>query len=224
MGTMIFDSSTIISVSDSCLMQVLERLKRKTGMEFIIPVGVEKESVFTPSKIRRFELSAVRVKEAIEDGWIKVAKQDKALTDMTKKVLGIANRVFSSNGKDISIIQEGEAETIALAKNLGAEAIAIDERTTRMLFEDAPRLKSFMEYKYQEKFNLNTEMLDELAGIFGKTKIFRSTELIALAFELGLFEPDLGEKKQDLEAALFSLKYHGCAVSGNEIEEFVSNK
>ncbi|MFA4907514.1 MAG: hypothetical protein WC602_04545, partial [archaeon] len=82
----------------------------------------------------------------------------------------------------------------------------------------------YLEYKYEEKISIDQKQLNYLTSAFGGTRIFRSTEFIALAHELNLFGPDLGNEKRDLEAALYALKFKGCAVSENEISDFVSGK
>ena len=52
-------------------------------------------------------------------------------------------------------------------------------------------------------------------------KVFRSVERVAVAFEEKLFGKELGDTRKDLEAALYAAKFAGCAVSENEIKEFL---
>ena len=136
----------------------------------------------------------------------------------------MANSIFSIKGKPIEIIQKGEAETIALAKILKARVVAIDERTTRLLIENALNLKKFMAYKYKENVKLNQKTLIDFTALVPRLQIVRSTELIALAFDRKLFAPELNQTRKDLEAALYAMKYSGCAVSFEEIQGFLKRK
>ena len=64
----IIDSSTLIALSGSCLFNILHRLKEKNSLDFLISEKVRKESVDTPLSINRFELNALRIREAINKG------------------------------------------------------------------------------------------------------------------------------------------------------------
>ena len=121
------------------------------------------------------------------------------------------------------LIQDGEAETLALMKQLNARMLVIDERNTRMLVEDIKGLQTYLESKIgriipdEKKIR---QLQDLLAGI----KICRSTELIALAFEQGFLDEELEKSRESLEAALYAVKFSGCAVSDREIQEFLRGK
>jgi hypothetical protein len=58
----------------------------------------------------------------------------------------------------------------------------------------------------------------EVSGI---NAILRSVELISLAYDRNCFDGELPVNKDALEAALFALKYAGCAISADEILKYM---
>lgn len=215
----VFDASCLISVSQTCLIDILGGLKEKTGASFFIPLTVFQEAVQRPIAIKRFELNAIRIKKAIDEGWFKVSEvEDKRLLG---QISSIANNCFFIKDRPISLLQRGEIESLALVKQLKAEAFAIDERTTRMLIESPGQLQQIMQARRKIRIEQNRESAARLSEMFQGLEIVRSVELIALAEELGLLQEGLPKGKQSLEAALFAAKYSGCAVSSREIKMFL---
>ncbi|HIH15902.1 MAG TPA: hypothetical protein HA252_00670 [Candidatus Diapherotrites archaeon] len=221
---LVFDSSTIISISEKCLTRLLKGLGQEGAVSFVIPQSVYAETVERPLHIKRFELGALRIQQAVDEGWIEIIPGNAAVKQLTGKILDSANTLFFAKGKPLTIIQKGEAETLALCKNLRAHMVAIDERTTRMLIEDPWRLQNYVAYKHQQDIKLNEGRLKEFIKLLSDIRVVRSVELIALAYERGYFEEVLPRNRQALEAALFALKFGGCAVSSQEIEEFLRAK
>ncbi len=220
MNEIIFDSSSIISVSQNCLMKVLENLSKKTSSSFIIPKSVEFESVIRPLKINKFELNALRIKKAIELGWLKTEETE---VD-SSKVEAFANNIFFSENKPVKIIHKGEAETIALYKKLNASVLVIDERTTRMLIEEPKNLQKKLRFNYKKNIKLNKTNLNKFSSFTGKINIVRSAELIAEAFDLDCFKGELENSAKALEASLYALKFNGCSVSIKEIKNYLNKK
>lgn len=219
---MVFDASALISVSQTCLINILGGLKTALEADFFIPQTVFEEAVRRPIQIKRFELNAIRIKKAIDEGWFKVvASQGGQLFD---QIAGLSNNCFFVNGKPITLLQHGEIEALALIKELGAEGFAIDERTTRMLIEDAAALQRIMQERRKLGIKVDKSKASKIALLFKGTAIVRSVELIALADQFGLLEKELPKGHQSLEAALFAAKYSGCAVSGREINLFLHGK
>ena len=215
----VFDSSSLISVSQTCLINILGRLKEETGAEFIIPKAVFDESVQRPISIKRFELNAVRIKRAIDKGWFKVMEvSDKSLFNEIDEA---SNNCFFINGQPVKLLQLGEIEALAIIKEIGAEALAIDERTTRMLIESPKHLQRILEARKRRQIKIDKRNSNLMEAMFGGIAIVRSVELIALAHELGILEEELPKGEQGLEAALFAAKYSGCAVSSREINIFL---
>jgi len=218
LNELVFDSSSIISVSQNCLMNILGNLSKKTKNEFRISKAVEFESVSKPLDINRFELNALRIKRAVDLGWLKVEEQEVDLTEIDE----LANNIFFIGNKPIKVIHAGEAETIALYKKINASVMVIDERTTRMLIEEPDNLVKKLRANYRKNIKVNKNSLNNFLSFVGRIKIVRSAELLAEAFELGCFEGELENSVKALEAALYGLKFNGCAVSLDEIKEYVS--
>ncbi len=219
---MVFDASTLISISQTCLVNLLAGLKREMNAEFIVPKSVYYEAVQRPISIKRFELNAIRIKKVIEENGFKVmACEDKNLFDEIAK---IANTCFFIKGTPIKLLQRGEIEALALIKKVGAGVFAIDERTTRMLLEAPEQLRKILQARRRIDIKINQSNVKALALMFPDITMVRSVELIALAEEFGLLEKELPKGAQSLEAALFAAKYSGCAVSAREINMFLQGK
>lgn len=223
MKRFVVDSSSLISISESCLMKIVERVAKEPGAEFFITEAVHYESVLHPLQIRRFELNAVRISNAIENGAIKIRAVDANMRTVSDAIQGMANSLFFIKGEAIKLIHKGEAETLALAHSINADAFIVDERTTRMIVEEPKALKEHIERKYSADITVDSRRLNELQAIVGKIRLARSTELVAYAYEKGYFEPDLKQSKLGLEAALYAVKYAGCAVSLNEIKDYLKS-
>ncbi|MBU2100573.1 hypothetical protein KKB11_05055 [Candidatus Micrarchaeota archaeon] len=217
LNEIVFDSSSIISVSQNCLMKVLGNLSKKTTSRFLIPRAVYSESVKRPLEINKFELNALRIKKAIDSKWLQVEKE--AID--ASKIESLANNIFFSEQKPLRIIHLGEAETIALYLKRKASILAIDERTTRMLIEEPENLAKKLRFNYRKKIKTNKVNLRNFLSVAGNIKMVRSCDLIAKAFDLGCFEGELESSVKSLEAALYALKFNGCAVSMEEIKEYL---
>jgi len=217
----VFDASAIISVSQTCLINILGGLHDKTGAEFFIPRAVFNEAVKRPIEIKRFELNAIRIKKAIDENWFKVAEiKNKQLFN---EIGRLANNCFYKKGVPIRLLHDGEIEALCMIKELGADGFAIDERTTRMLIESPERLRKLIEKRRRIEIESNRENVKAFMEMFRNLTIVRSVELIAFAFEEGLLEKELPKGKQSLEAAMFAAKYSGCAVSSREIKAFLQS-
>ena len=218
----VFDASSLISMGQSCLINALKELKEQTGHNFVVPESVFFEVVERPLRIRRFQLNAVRSQKAIRDGWLEVKKLDKKHRELSKEIEVQANNIISVMGKPVKLIQRGEAEALALTKQLNSNFFVIDERTTRTIIENPQQLKQLIERRRHKQARLNQSNANYLKKMFSDLNIVRSVEMVALAFEKNLATAELPKTKQGLEAALYALKYAGCAVSGEEISEFLA--
>ena len=216
---MVFDASALISVSQTCLVKILAGLRRKMNADFIVPESVFLEAVQRPIEIKRFELNAIRIKKVIEENGFRVLPaRDQGIVG---EIEASANSCFLVHGRPIRLLQSGEIEALAIAKELGAEAFAIDERTTRMLVESPGQLRKIIQARRSIRIDVDNSKQRAFSGMFSGLTIVRSVELIALADEYGLLGDELPKGKQSLEAALFAAKYSGCAVSSREINLFL---
>ena len=219
MKAIIFDSSSLISISMNGLFPELRKLKENFNGHFVIPKEVEREIIDKPIKIKRFELEAVKISELVKDKILVRPKDigitDKEITSSMFKLMDMANTMFVGNGQKINIIHTGEGAVLALSKILNKKGvenvICMDERTTRMLVEKPENLQSLLERRMHKRIRLKKSNFGPFRGF----KIIRSTELMYVAYKKGLTR---WKHKNLLDALMFGLKFKGCAISHDEIE------
>jgi len=219
----VIDTGTMISLSGTCLMNVFKVFIKTNRIELMISSTVAEESVWKPITNKRFALNAARIKYAFSEQTIKVIPISNQITQQQQKILQLANNSFFTADGPLKIIQAGEAEALALAKIYSAKALFIDERTTRTLIENPLRLKQVLERKQEAPIRVNQQNIDTIKAMFPNLLMLRSVDLIATAFEQNLFDHELAHGKLELEAALWATKFAGCAVSENEINEYLNN-
>lgn len=216
----IFDSSTLISFAMNGLFEEFKALKKSFSGKFIITKEVKQEIVDNPVKIKRFELEALKIEEMIQQKILELPNavdvEDKKIADRTVELMKVANNTFISEGVGIKLIDLGETSSVALSQILTERGIknvlAIDERTTRMLSENPETLKNIMQKRLHTKITIKTENLK----FFKNLRFLRSTELIYVAYKKGIISM---RSKNVLDALLYSLKFKGCSISDEEIEE-----
>lgn len=217
----IFDASTLISLSMNGLIEELKELKKIFNGKFIITYEVKTELIDNPITIKKFELEALRIKELLEEKIIELPESlnvnQEEISNITKGYLNLANTMFESKKEEIKLIHLGEASCLALSKILNEKGIknllSIDERTTRMLIEKPENLKELLERKLHEKIFFKKDNFNN----FKSFKVIRSAELIYFAHKKNLVKVKDGNLV--LDALLYALKYKGCAISFEEIEE-----
>lgn len=217
MKYIIFDSGPLINFSMNSSLHLLRKLKKVFNGKFLITEKVKTETMDYPERIRRFELGALQLRSLFKEGVIELPKfnqeQREQLKKESKEIMTIANSTFVAKGKNLPLIHEGEATTLALACVLKDQnVIAIDERTIRMMCENPENLRKLLQKKLNTPINANRENYD----FFRKFKIIRSTELVYIANKKKLF--DLKDPRA-LKAMLYAMKYKGCSVSKEEIEQ-----
>jgi hypothetical protein len=217
----VIDSGTMITFSSTCLVNVFKNFVEHNKIELFVSEDIEKESVWRPIKNKRFSLNASRIKHLLNSETISVIQTSKEIELLQSQILSLANNSFIANNRPIKIIQLGEAEALALAKIYGAKALFIDERTTRSLIENPFRLKQVLEKRQHTEIKMNENSLSKIKEMFSDLKVFRSVDIVALAYEQNLFDGELDHGKIELEAALYATKYSGCAVSEREIVEYL---
>ncbi|MBN2127289.1 MAG: hypothetical protein JW703_02755 [Candidatus Diapherotrites archaeon] len=219
MKKIVVDSSTIICIAEKCLTPVLAEFVKKNNIELILPSSVYIESVKKPLQIKRFELNALMIKKMIQDGTVTVAQNDAELIAKSNEIISLANNVFWAGNKPFELLHLGEAEVLALAGKINASFVGVDERTARVLIESPKRLKTIIEKRNDVELTIDKDSLNNLKRIVGNLSFIRSVELMALAFQQGLFCNQLGDGFESLKATLYALKFAGCAISEKEIEE-----
>ena len=216
----IFDSSTLISFSMNGLFQEIRDLKKIFNGNFIIPKEVREEIIDKPLNSKRFELEALKMQELLEMGVLETPSslgiKEKEVSSLAQKILNQANGLFYSEKRGVELIGKGEASCLAVSKMLNEKGIknviAIDERTTRVLGENPENLVNLLQNRMHTKIKMNKKNMDFSKGF----KFIRSTELIYVAYKKGLISI---KKEQALDALLYALKFKGCAISDEEIEE-----
>jgi hypothetical protein len=219
----VIDSGTMITFSSTCLMNVFVRFARENRLELIVSHDVSEESVWRPLSNKRFALNAARIKHLFNESIVRVISATHEVKQLEKEILSLANNCFFSKGKPIQILQRGEAEALALAKIHNAKALFVDERTVRSLIENPSRLKQVLEKRQHKVVKADEKCIADFRKMFSDLKIFRSVDIIALAFEQGSFDGELDKGQLELEAALYATKFAGCAVSEKEIQDYLKH-
>ncbi len=216
------DAGVLISLTSGCMDQLLYFFAEKHNLRFIIPPSVEYEVIERPLRqdIRKYLFSALRIKDAINDGVVVVV--DANVREKARRLMQTANDMFYVRGKPLRLIQMGEAEMLVLAKELGVEYILIDERTTRMLIEAPIRLKDHLQDEFNVNVMVNKNNLKQLSAEISPLRALRTSELVMLAYEQGYFRHFESLEKSALEAALYKVKYSGCSVSFKEIKQYMA--
>jgi len=218
---LIFDASSLISITMNGLLPELRKLKEQFPGKFMIPREVKWETIERPLKIKRFELEALKINTLVEEKVLEspssLGIDEDEISKRTQELLEIANNSFFEKGKKpIHLIDLGETACIALSeklKNKGIEnVLLVDERTTRMLCEKPENLRKLLQKKLHQRIEIKQEKLKPFKGI----KISRSSELIYLAYKRGFVRV---KGKKVLDALMYALRFKGCAISTEEIEK-----
>lgn len=215
---LIFDSSSLINFVMNGLTQTLVDLKKIFRGKFIITDAVKYETIDRPSNIKKFELGSLQIKKLLDEKILEMPSainiNESVLREKTKIILNHANSSFEARNEYMHIIDAGEASCLALSllageKNIGS-IIVIDERTTRMLGENPENLRELFETK------LHTKVLLRKDFEFPEFRFIRSSELVYVAYKKGFVNLKNGDV---LDALLYAVKYKGCSISRQEIEE-----
>lgn len=213
---LIFDASSIITLSMNNLLSLLIPLKRKFKGKFYITEDVKREVIDRPLQIKRFELNALMISSLLKNDVLTLYKQD--ISDKTGVYLDKANNTYEARGKKLKILHAGEASCIALYNQLKLQkhkvAFVIDERTTRMLCEKPTNLERLLEKKLHTNIKMNGENIPVFQGI----DIIRSAELCFIAYKSKIIQLP-AKPIQAIDALLYASKFNGCSISYEEIEK-----
>jgi len=220
MNLIIMDSSSIISLAMNSLLYLLKKMK-KPSVKFVITGDVKKEVVEVPLHIKKYGLEALMIQQLLSEGILEMPEAIKInpaeIAIERQKLMDTANHTFNARGEWIRIISNGEASCMALAK-LAEErnfnvAVMVDERTTRMLCEMPKNLRAILESKLHTSVHAEERNFKFFSGL----KIIRSSELSYIAYKKGLV--GISDGKQLVDALLYAVKFKGCAISSQEIEQ-----
>jgi len=216
----IFDAGTLITFAMNGLLPELKNLKQIFSGKFLITQKVKYEVVDRPLSIKRFELEALQVQKLIEEKVLELPEsleiKKEEIEKNSERLIQIANTTFEANSNKIKIIDLGETSCLALSQILNNKKIknvvAADERTIRILSEKPENLKNLLERKLKSKIKANSKNYN----FFKEFKFIRSAELVYVAFKKGLVKL---KGPMVLDALLYAVKFKGCAISGDEINE-----
>ncbi len=216
-----FDTGPIITLVMSRLIWILPLLKNKFGGKFYITPAVKQELITRPLEIKRFEFEALQTLKLIKDGTLEL--YNNVPQKKVAELIDLANSSFKINNKNLEIIQEGEVESVACALDIGADAVVMDERTLRLFIENNRDMKRLLEKRFQKQVMVDIAKMDQFSAQLNKIKIIRSTELVGLAYKMGILDDYVPElKKGDeilVDSILWTVKYNGAAISEREINE-----
>lgn len=220
MKALVFDAGPIISLTMNNLIWILEPLKERFKGRFYISKAVKMELVDKPLTTKRFEFEALQVIQQIKNGVLEVLDNPAK----TVELLNLANQCFKAKGQWIKVSHYGDMSSLALALQLNANALVIDERTSRELIENPDTLRNIMRSKLHTNVFVNNENINKLKEYFKGLKIIRSSELAYVACKLNLLNKyiDGATRKQLLDSVLWGVKLDGCAISKGEIEQILA--
>ncbi|MBI2559492.1 hypothetical protein HYW20_09280 [Candidatus Woesearchaeota archaeon] len=224
MKSLIFDAGPVISLATNNLLWVLKPLKKDFNGKFYITEPVRKELVDRPLETKKFKFEAIQVERLIEDGVLDVIDNG-FIRETTPRLLNTANQIFRAYNSNMKIVHFAEMSVIAAAISLNADAIAIDEKTTRFLIENPRMIIDILKKTLHTSIGINENNLKEFKNNVRRIKAIRSIELVTIAYERGILDsyitkiPDA--RKNLLESVLWGVKLNGCAVSKDEIEQIV---
>jgi len=218
MKNVVFDSSTVISLAMQNLLWILEPLKKAFKGEFYISEAVKRELVDRPLASKKFKYEALFIMYLLKKGIFKVYEED--LTVQTNKLMFLSNHSFKAQDW-MNLVHEGEMEALALALKLDSEAIFVDERTTRLLVESPRLLYTLLKKKLHTKISVKHENVFAFKKMIKDVKVLRSSELIIMGYELGIFDKFVLKenlRKTLLDGLLWGTRLRGCSISFKEIE------
>lgn len=221
MPKIIFDSSTLISLGSCCLYNTLIQMKElNPDIHFIIPRGVVDEVIKIGDRVIKFAWNASRIQRLVNNQVLEIIEiKDKSLYDDLENNI---NSIIKSDYGNIELLQKGELEGIILAKEQNADFLAIDEIITRIFIENPNELKTITEKRYKSRIYVDYNKLNQYHEKVAGLKIIRSVDLMAYAYEKGLFSEY--SHQNILKALLYSLKYNGCATTFEEIEKYLQKR
>src|SRR3989344_4235143 len=122
--TIVCDSSSLISLSETCNLGVLSFLQEDFKADFVIPAAVENEIVERPSKVGRFSYSAARIRHLVNESVLRVVANP-SVAGEAERIMQKANSLFYAENPErpLKILQQGEAECLALLAPLQSKAL-----------------------------------------------------------------------------------------------------
>lgn len=231
MKNIVFDTSTIISITTNNLLHILSPLKERFGGDFTLPKAVKAEIIDKPLTSKKFKLEAIQIIAEVLKGNLRLVEEPK---EETHRTLQLANSIFIAHDNYIQIMHLGEAAVLTQAKTSGADAIAVDERTTRLMIEEPMSVARILGREMRTEIKINRNNMAAFKDYTNGMEVIRSVELGIAAYDLGLLDEYIDPKsmkiasimpKRDvLDGLLWGLKLRGCSITPEEIDEIMHLK
>ncbi|MBI4151749.1 hypothetical protein HY496_02160 [Candidatus Woesearchaeota archaeon] len=216
-----FDAGPIITLVMSRLAWILPELKKKWGGRFYITPAVQYELIDRPLTVKRFEFEALQVLKMMREGVLE--RFEAVPRQKVNSLITLANTSFRLEDREMDVIQEGEMESASSALEVGAEGVVMDERTLRLFIENNRNMKALLERRFKKQVIPNFQKMDQFSSSLRQLTIIRSIELVGVAYSFGMLDGYIPEGKrgreQLLDAVLWNVKYNGCAVTEQEIND-----
>ena len=231
MKSLIFNSGPIINLAMNNLLWVMQPLKEKFDGEFYITDGVYKEIVEKPLQSKKYKFESLQILHLISTGILQMYETE-TIHNYAQNLTDLMNKCFKAHDRWINIVQFAEIETISCAKHIGSQTIVIDERTTRKMIENIDFVADNLRKKLHTNIIVNRENIEKVKKELKDLHVLRSTELFAMAYELGFITKDLTKdekkrvkniNKEILEGGLWALKLNGASITENEINDIISS-
>jgi len=224
MKSIIFDAGPIISLATNNLLFILPKLKKNFNGNFFLTQSVKKELVDRPFEIKKFKFEAIQIEKLIEDGVLEIIDNN-FIRSESPKLLEMANTAFMAFNNYMQLVHFAEMSVLAAAISINADAVAIDEKTTRLLMENPKLLLEILRKTLHTSISMNELNLKEFRNRTKNIKTMRSIELVTIAYEHGFLDEYItmlpNARQNLLESVLWGVKIGGCAVSRDEISQIL---
>lgn len=222
MKSLVFDTSSIISLATNNLLWIISELKKRYNGQFYLCNSVKRELVDNPLQSKKYKFEALTIMELIKKRDLELYNGD--LNAKKNKLLNLANNIFKAKGQNMNIVHDADMESLALAIAIKADAYIVDERTTRLLIENPKKLNDLFNKKLHTDINFDNKLLKDFQKEIGNINILRSADLMTIVYEKGLlnkyvFSENL--RKSVLEGVLWGVKLRGCSISIEEINDII---
>lgn len=212
--TIFVDTGTIITLITSRLISVLEEIKKKRDINFVITPYVYDELVTKPASIKKYQLESLEVRGLIENEIISLKNVSKQRVNQAEKR---ADKIIEIDGRTVDLVQKAEISCM-----VNGQPVLMDERTLRLICEDSEELLQVMTIRKRKAVTLNKNALEAFQAYVNCPSIFRSVELITWATMNGMLtQYEFDDPNFALASMLWACKSNGAAVSAQEIESLI---
>jgi len=185
------------------------------------PTGLE----YIAASIKNLVGKVTLVDMRFELKYCDLQKLNDFIRNESPKLLETANTTFKAFGNYMQLVHFAEISALAAAITLNADAVVIDEKTTRLMMENPKLLLEILKKTLHTQISVNELNLKEFRSRTKNIRAIRSIELVAVAYEHGILDgyitkiPDA--RRNLLESVLWGVKLAGCAVSRDEIGQIL---